>query len=134
MALTAAVAFAARLLAVQRRHRRRKWLGGALTANGGDAASGQRRCCGVALAAAALAAHWLLTAAMLQAAVVLITLAFALLFYIKYQNATRDWGDTITGFRCGRTPTRHGAASPTVHASGAHGGAARPSGLLELNV
>ncbi|KAG5186000.1 amino acid permease-domain-containing protein [Tribonema minus] len=34
-----------------------------------------------------------------EAAVVLITAAFALLFYIKYQNATRDWGDTLTGFR-----------------------------------
>eukprot|EP00612_Vaucheria_litorea_P007181 CAMPEP_0171472000 /NCGR_PEP_ID=MMETSP0946-20130122/1029_1 /TAXON_ID=109269 /ORGANISM="Vaucheria litorea, Strain CCMP2940" /LENGTH=935 /DNA_ID=CAMNT_0012001577 /DNA_START=34 /DNA_END=2837 /DNA_ORIENTATION=+ len=34
-----------------------------------------------------------------QAAVVLIVLAFALLFYIKYQNATKDWGDSLTGFR-----------------------------------
>lgn len=29
-----------------------------------------------------------------------IFLACALLFYIKYQNATRDWGDTLVGFRC----------------------------------
>ncbi|CAM9965487.1 unnamed protein product, partial [Choristocarpus tenellus] len=34
-----------------------------------------------------------------QVAVSSIFLAFGLLFYIKYQNATRDWGDTLVGFR-----------------------------------
>ncbi|KAG5188265.1 amino acid permease-domain-containing protein [Tribonema minus] len=34
-----------------------------------------------------------------QAAVLSSIMAFALLFYIKYQNATRDWGDSLTGFR-----------------------------------
>ncbi|CAN0122774.1 unnamed protein product [Ascophyllum nodosum] len=34
-----------------------------------------------------------------KAAVSSIFLACGLLFYIKYQNATRDWGDTLVGFR-----------------------------------
>ncbi|CAN0276469.1 unnamed protein product [Ectocarpus sp. 6 AP-2014] len=34
-----------------------------------------------------------------RVAVSSIFLACALLFYIKYQNATRDWGDTLVGFR-----------------------------------
>jgi hypothetical protein len=34
-----------------------------------------------------------------QATVIMIVLAFSVLFYVKYQNATRDWGDTLTGFR-----------------------------------
>ncbi|CAN0160698.1 unnamed protein product, partial [Ectocarpus fasciculatus] len=32
-----------------------------------------------------------------RVAVSSIFLACALLFYIKYQNATRDWGDTLVG-------------------------------------
>lgn len=35
----------------------------------------------------------------IQAAILCIFLGFGLLFYIKYQNATRDWGDTLTGLR-----------------------------------
>ncbi|CBJ29869.1 conserved unknown protein [Ectocarpus siliculosus] len=35
----------------------------------------------------------------MKVAVSSIFLACALLFYIKYQNATRDWGDTLVGFR-----------------------------------